>query len=193
MPDWLRRTRRRTRRRRTARRAGRGRCARSPAAVGPAVGDRQPPEHPLVDEPELRASARSARGEHGTRTRRCRSSGTPGGCTSIWPLMPRWPRRASPLSRASQRYLPRRWAAVNVRPVSRAAKSAGPARWRRTGRGCSTSTETIGRPRTWASRPRADDLDLGKLRHRRPAALDAGLGEAARARRGAGSSALSVR
>src|SRR6476661_7768037 len=88
------------------------------------------------------------------RTRRCRSSGAPTGCTSICPLIPRWPRTASPLSSGSQRYLPRRRAASTVRSVVSAAKSAAPARCRRTGRGWSTSTRSMRRPTTCASRPR---------------------------------------
>src|SRR6478672_279504 len=88
------------------------------------------------------------------RTRRCRSSGAPTGCTSSCPLIPRWPRTASPLSSGSQRYLPRRRAPRTVRPVVSAAKSAAPARWRRTGRGWSTSTRSMRRPTTCASRPR---------------------------------------
>src|SRR4051794_17098801 len=88
------------------------------------------------------------------RTRRCRSAGASAGCTSSWPLMPRCPRRASPESSGSQRYLPRRRAAVKTRPVSRAAKSSAPGRCRRTGRGCSTSTDSIVRSSTCASRPR---------------------------------------
>src|SRR4051794_8502967 len=88
------------------------------------------------------------------RTRRWRSSAASAGCTSIWPLMPRWPSRASPVSRGSHRYLPRRRASENVRPVSRATKSSGPARCRRTGRGWSTSTAATGRWSTCASSPR---------------------------------------
>src|SRR3954447_24079334 len=93
------------------------------------------------------------------RTRRCRSGGASAGWTSSWPLMPRCARRASPLAwegsaRGSQRYFPRRRAAVNTRPVSRAAKSSGPGRCRRRGRGCSTSTESMVRSRTCAASPR---------------------------------------
>src|SRR5680860_501588 len=60
---------------------------------------------------------------------------------------------ASPLSSDSHRYLPRRLAATMRRPVTWAAKSAGPAACRRTGRGWSTSTAVIVRPTTCRSRP----------------------------------------
>src|SRR6478672_2822748 len=87
------------------------------------------------------------------RTRRWRSLGASGGCTSSCPLMPRWPSSASPLSSGSQRYLPRRRAALIRRPSSAAAKPAGPRRSRRTGRGWSTSTRVIVAPTTWRSSP----------------------------------------
>src|SRR5690242_7589150 len=54
----------------------------------------------------------------------------------------------------SQRYLPRRWAAVSVRPVSAATKESTPSRWRRTARGWWTSTEATVRPATHCSSPR---------------------------------------
>ena len=85
------------RRRRTPGRAGRGRCGRSRAAARrrPAETD-EAAEHPLVDEAQLAALVGARRAP--SRTRRCRSSGAPGGCTSSWPLIPRWPSSASPLS-----------------------------------------------------------------------------------------------
>src|SRR4051812_38458311 len=87
------------------------------------------------------------------RTRRWVSSGLSGGTTSSWPLMPRWPVSASPESSGSQRYFPRRWAAMICRPASRLSKSAAPARCRRTARGCATETRSIVRPTTPRSRP----------------------------------------
>src|SRR3954452_18906290 len=99
-----------------------------------------------------RAGSRTS-AERARRTRRWRSSGTPGRCTTSWPLIPRCPSSASPLSSGSQRYLPRRRAPSIRRPVSAEAKPAGP-RWsRRTGRGCRTATEEIVRPTTWRSSP----------------------------------------
>ena len=95
------------------------------------------------------------------------SSGAPGGWTSICPLMPRWPSRASPLPSGSQKYLPRRRAPTIRCPVSARAKPSGPRGSRRTGRGWSTSTRVTVAPTTWRSRPRADDLDLGELGHGR--------------------------
>src|SRR6478735_8492632 len=69
--------------------------------------------------------------------------------------MPRWPRsEESASSRGTQRYLPRRIAVPNRRPRSRAAKSAPPARCRRTARGCRTSTASTVRPAVQRSRPR---------------------------------------
>src|SRR5512145_2471656 len=101
----------------------------------------------------LPACSPSGPPERAKRTRRWRSMGAETGCTSICPLIPRWARSASPLSSGSQRYFPRRRAASTVRPVRDAAKSSGPARWRRTGRGWKTSTATKVRPTTCASRP----------------------------------------
>src|SRR4051794_14418223 len=100
-----------------------------------------------------RISRPSSAPSRANRTRRCRSSGASGGWTRIWPLMPRCPSSASPLSSGSQRYLPRRWAASIRRPVRASAKPAGPRRSRRTGRGWSTSTPVIVAPTTWRSRP----------------------------------------
>ena len=105
-------------------------------------------------------------GEARSRTRRWRSSGAPGGWTSSWPLMPRWPSSASPLSSGSQRYLPRRRAASIVRPVSAAAKPAGPPGRGVPAAGAAPRRAAIGRAERRArSRPRADDLDLGQLGH----------------------------
>src|SRR5690606_28606422 len=89
-----------------------------------------------------------------SRTRRWVSSGAPGGRSSSWPDMPRCTTRASPVSSGSHRNLPRRRAPVTVRPGSAAAKSAAPARWRRTARGWRTSTAASRRPTTHFSRPR---------------------------------------
>src|SRR5215207_2413181 len=103
------------------------------------------------------------------RTRRCTSSGEPGGRTRSCPLMPRWASTASPASlpsvpplpplpgtasSGSQRYLPRRCAPASVRPVRRAAKSAEPAAWRRTARGWPTATAATVRPAAQRSSPR---------------------------------------
>src|SRR5215212_9511706 len=74
--------------------------------------------------------------------------------------MPRWATRASPVGVPSgsasgiHRYLPRRRAAVSVRPVSAAVKCSVPSRWRRTARGWHTSTAATVRPATQRSRPR---------------------------------------
>src|SRR5690606_25070715 len=54
----------------------------------------------------------------------------------------------------SHRYLPRRRAAATVRPVSWAAISAAPARYRRTERGCVTVTDSTVRPHRCSARPR---------------------------------------
>src|SRR4051794_17863980 len=94
------------------------------------------------------------------RARRCVSSGCEGFSTSSWPLMPRWATSARSLgvpsgsASGSHRYLPRRWAAVNVRPVSACTKWSAPSRCRRTARGGRTSTAARGRPVTHWSRPR---------------------------------------
>src|SRR4051794_34954354 len=54
----------------------------------------------------------------------------------------------------SHRYLPRRCAAVTVRPVSVCTKWSAPSRCRRTARGWRTSTEATVRPATHCSSPR---------------------------------------
>src|SRR4051812_4005280 len=95
-----------------------------------------------------------------TRARRWTSSGCDGFSTSSWPLMPRCPTSARSLgvpsgsASGSHRYLPRRWAAVNVRPVSAATKWSMPSRCRRTARGWRTSTAATVRPATHCSSPR---------------------------------------
>ena len=83
------------------------------------------------------------------------------GCTSSWPLIPRWAEHRVAAVERQPEVLARAGAApsTTVRPVSRAAKSSAPARWRRTGRGCSTSTASSGAaddvaPRGRAGRPR---------------------------------------
>src|SRR4051812_37410726 len=74
--------------------------------------------------------------------------------------MPRWPTSARPEGGASastsgsQRYLPRRCAAVTVRPVSAATKCSAPSRCRRTARGWWTSTVAMVRPAIHCARPR---------------------------------------
>ena len=76
--------------------------------LGAVIGDRQPAEHPLVDEPDVVPPLSSIT------TRRCLSGTAPRGRTSSWPLIPRCPRTASPESSGSHRYLPRRRAAVDL-------------------------------------------------------------------------------
>src|SRR3569623_350768 len=104
--------------------------------------------------PNIRWSTnRSSRSPRSNRTRRWRASRLPGSLTRSCPLMPMCPSSASPVSSGSHRYFPRRWAASNGRPGSAVANPDGP-RWsRRTGRGCSTATESTVRPTTWRSRP----------------------------------------
>ena len=160
--DARRRTRATKSRRRTRGRAGRARCARSPG--GSSAPRRETSRPPNMRWSTKRSSTLGASSKT-SRTRRCGSSGASGGWTRNWPLMPRWPSRASPSSRGSQRYLPRRRAASILRPVNPAAKPAGPRGSRRTGRGAAP------RPRRWCgrrrgARGRADHLDLGQLGHR---------------------------
>src|SRR6516164_6807805 len=85
--------------------------------------------------------------------RTCEDRGRSGSPTSSCPLIPRCASRASSPT-DSHRYLPRRRASSRLRPASAASKSAGPARCRRTARGCSTRTVSMARPVTWCSRPR---------------------------------------
>src|SRR5580700_10636999 len=87
------------------------------------------------------------------RIRTCGDRGRSGSPTSSWPLMPRCASRASSPT-DSHRYLPRRLTVSRLRPVSAASKSAAPARWRRTERGCRTRTVSMARPEMWCSRPR---------------------------------------
>src|SRR4051795_4483338 len=74
--------------------------------------------------------------------------------------MPRCATSARPLgapsgsASGSHRYLPRRCAAVNVRPVSARTKCSVPSRCRRTARGGRTSTAATVRPATHCSSPR---------------------------------------
>src|SRR3954447_9208305 len=149
-------------------------CATSAGSSAPPGESRSPPNIRWSTNRSSRPSPRP------NRTRRCRSAAASTGCTSSWPLMPRWPRIASPLSRGSQRYFPRRRASSTRRPVVSAVKSSAPARCRRSGRGCSTWTRPILRPTTCAARPlrttstsgssgtrvavvRRDDRDVGGL------------------------------
>src|SRR3954454_4142526 len=93
------------------------------------------------------------------RARRCVSSACDGLSTSSWPLMPRCATSAEPVdvpsasASGSHRYLPRRWAAVTVRPVSAATKWSVPSRCRRTARGWCTSTVATVRPATHCASP----------------------------------------
>src|SRR4051794_1101532 len=87
------------------------------------------------------------------RTRRCRSASAPGGWRTSWPLIPRCARSASPVSSSIQRNLPRRATSRTTAPVSRAAKSTGPASCQRTTRGWSTSTASTRAPITQRARP----------------------------------------
>ena len=129
--------------------------------LGAADRDREAAEHPLVDEAELRGRRGRSGPAGGARRGLLRS------CTSSWPLMPRWPRRASPLSSGSQRYLPRRRAPSNRRPVRAAAKPAGPRGSRRTGRGWRTRDRRDGAADDVAGQAVTDGLDLGELGHGR--------------------------
>src|SRR5680860_267930 len=117
-------------------------------------GSTAPPAE-IASPPNIRWSTNlsSVRSSRVRRTLRCRSGGAAAGWTSIWPLIPRWARSASSLSSGSQRYFPRRCALITCRPVSWAAKSAGPPACRRTGRGWKTSTAVIVCPTTRRSRP----------------------------------------
>src|SRR5262249_39144793 len=67
-----------------------------------------------------------------------------------------------PESSGSQRYLPRRRAAMMVRPANRPAKSLAPARCRRTARGCSTWASATVRPAAHCSRPRRATSTSGR-------------------------------
>src|SRR6478735_1044806 len=125
-------------------------CAISGGSSAPPVEIGRPPN---IRWSTNRISRPSSESVSENRTRRCRSSGAAGGWTRIWPLIPRWPRRASPLSSGSQRYFPRRRADSTRRPASAVANPAGPRGSRRTGRGCSTSTAAMVAPTTWRSRP----------------------------------------
>src|SRR5690349_17358348 len=67
--------------------------------------------------------------------------------------MPRCATSASPPDSRSHRYLPRRETASTRCPVTRAARSCAPARWRRTARAWVMSTAAIVRPATQRARP----------------------------------------
>src|SRR5690606_30967041 len=107
--------------------------------------------------PNIRWSTNRRSGSPSVKTNRTRVFGGAGKDAESdrnWPLMPRCASSASPSVNGSQRYLPRRRGSANVRPTSWAAKSAGPGRWRRTGRSCRTSTRAMVRSRTAAVSPR---------------------------------------
>ena len=115
--------------------------------------DREAAEHPLVDEPQLPLAVGAAVEGRAARAGAARGR-RPGGCSSSWPLMPRWASRRLAAVELEPAELA---AADDVRtaaPSSRAAKSSGPASCRRTGRGCSTSTSPIRAPVTQRARPR---------------------------------------
>src|SRR5271169_5166282 len=106
--------------------------------------------------PNVRWSVKRRSGpesENVNQIRTCGDRGRSGSPTSSCPLIPRCASRASSPT-DSHRYLPRRLAVSRLRPVSAASKSAAPARWRRTERGCRTRTVSMARPETWCSRPR---------------------------------------
>src|SRR4051794_3684096 len=115
-----------------------------------------------VSPPKVRWSTNRSSGpssSNRTRTRRWVSSGRSAGWTSSWPLIPRWASTAPSASpsgpvRSNQRNLPRRRAAARVRPTRRSASSAAPPGWRRTARGCRTSTAATVRPTAWSATPR---------------------------------------
>ena len=142
-------------------------------------GGRSAPPAETDRPPNIRWSAKRSSTSGVSRTsriRRCRSAGASGGWTRNWPLMPRCPSSASPLSSGSQRYLPRRRAPSIRRPASAAAKPSGPRGSRRTGRGCSTSTRVMVRPTACRSRPTRTTSTSGssgisprlRPRHRQP-------------------------
>ena len=115
-----------------------------------------------------RSAAAGRRRRSANRIRRCVSRPRRPAARSIWPDMPRWPTTASPLSSGSHRYLPRRRTSVTV-PAGQHARRSPPPRpaWRRTARGCSTSTvgDACGRRpsgpgRAGRSRPRAAQARL---------------------------------
>ena len=144
--------------RRRSRPAGRSRCAPAGAGISArrALLHREAAEGALVDEAQLAAAV--GEGEPGAQVRlvglasaspRAAGRSCRGGRRAPGPT-------AAPSGSAtgSQRYLPRRWAAVNVRPVSAATKCSAPSRCRRTARGWCTSTAATVRPATHCSRPR---------------------------------------
>src|SRR5699024_3560182 len=77
-----------------------------------------------------------------------------------WPLMPRWPMSASPVSapsgsaRRHHRNFPRRATAVSVEPSIAARRRSAPPAWRRMIRASSSSSPVTVRPTVRGSRPR---------------------------------------
>ena len=126
--------------------------------------DRQAAEHPLVDEPQL--SARRRPKVEPRPAGALVSGSAPVGCTSSWPLMPRWPSSASPLSSGEPEVLAAPPGAVDHGGRSeRAAKSSAPGQvaahrrgdaGRRPRRSCADDVALQAGP---------DDLDLGQLGH----------------------------
>ena len=129
---------------------------------GAARGEGEAAEHPLVDEPELGVRRRRSRTAPGCWAAGARRVGS----SRNWPLIPRWASTASPSVSGSQRYLPRR-RGYGEGPAGQAASRSpsAPGRWRRTGRGCSTSTADDLPAADRGVEAAPDDLDLGKLRH----------------------------
>src|SRR5699024_8207122 len=88
------------------------------------------------------------------------AAGAPGVANRSWPLIPRWPISASPVSAPSgsasrhHRNLPRRATAVRALPSSAARNRSAPPAWRRMMRASSSSTSVIVRPRVRGARPR---------------------------------------
>ena len=80
--------------------------------------------------------------------------------------MPRWPRRASPLSSGSQRYLPRRRAASIRRPVSASGEAGRPAQVAAHRSWVQDVDAGDGGAEDVALEAGPHDLDLGQLRHR---------------------------
>ena len=135
----------------------------SGGSSAPPVGDRQAAEHPLVDEPQLAALGGARRGRTGPggaarRGRRAAGRGSGRSCRGGRAARRRCRAAARSTCRGGGR--PR-----SRRPVSAAAKPAGPRGSRRTGRGCSTSTRVDGGADDVALEAGADDLDLGQLGH----------------------------
>ena len=79
--------------------------------------------------------------------------------------MPRWPRRASPELRASQKYLPAAAYALDPPADQLGDESVGGARVAPERTGVEHVDAGDGRAGDVAGQPRADDLDLGELGH----------------------------